>query len=1780
MDRLWAFLRTDRSRRKRRSIAEQIPSTEYATPGCPDCEAEVATRISASQEKTVRRVTRKQDESDPMSPTDRDDPRGKTVHRLFEEQAQRTPEAVAVVFGEERLTYRQLNERANRLARHLGKLGVGPEVLVGLFVERSLDTVVGILAILKAGGAYVPLDPGYPRQRLEFMVKDSAAPVVVTQEDLSTVLPDGDFRRVRLDADWAEIERESAENPESHSTPHNLAYVIYTSGSTGKPKGVMIEHRSVANLFAATQPELGFGQNDVWTVFHSYAFDLSVWEIFGALLHGGRLVVVPRELTQSPSGFAQLLAREGVTMLAQTPAAARQLAAVREDPASRARDWKLRLIICGGEALPADLAAELLSWNVPLWNFYGPTESTVWTTVKRVEPTECRKGIVPIGHPLADTEAYVLDRQMRPVSAGVSGDLYIGGVGLARGYLRRPELDRERFVPHPFRHEPGGRLYRTGDRARRLPDGAIEFLGRDDYQVKIRGYRVELGEIEEVLAEHPAIRQAVVLAREDGPGDKRLVAYIVAPETPHPTSGALRGFLRSKLPEYMVPLAFVFLEALPLTSNGKVDRLSLPLPPPDRHDLDTPFLAPSNPLEEALCGMFAQLLSLEVVGIDDNFFELGGHSVIATQLVSRVRTAFQVEVPLSQFFQSPTVRETAGWISQAKRQDGTNIASIPRSPRTGSIPLSLPQENVWFLQKLQPDNRAYYFQPMLRLHGELDTAVLRRTLDEIVRRHEIYRTTFPTVAATPVQQIHERASASLTVFDLQDLPEDQREAELRRRIDEEIRQPFDLTKLPLIRWTLFRLGPEENVLQHVEHHMVHDGWSFNVFLRELATLYRSFREGGPSPLPDPEIQFADFACFQQRWMETEQAAAQRAYWTKKLGPPPAPLEIPSDRPRPAVRTFRGAAPNVELPVDLAEALRALSRREGCTLFMTMLATFAVLLHRYTSREDFCIGSGIANRRWVETEGLIGMLVNTVALRMDLAGDPTFTELLRRVRDVTLEGYENQDYPFAAVVDAARPERTLSHLPLCQVFFSFHDSPLAELDFGGMQLTDLKEIVSNGSAKFDLNIVCIPRSEQRVGHRAKAPAGGITIAWEYDTDLFDEATARRMIGHFETLLRAIASDPERSVSSLPLLTEPEKHDVLQDWNSRQAACPRTYLHESFERQVERAPGAVAVEFEGERLTYAELNRRCNQLAWHLRKLGVGPGVLVGVCLERSLEMVIALIGVLKSGGAYVPLDPAYPAERLAFMLEDAETPVLLTEGKLLDSLRVPGGVRVCLVDLDAQVIGLEDGRNPERLGSPESPAYVIYTSGSTGKPKGVLVTHANVDRLFTATEPWFQFDEQDVWTLFHSYAFDFSVWELWGALGYGGRLVVVPLAVARSPEAFHALLVRSGVTVLNQTPSAFRQLIARDISSVDSLSLRLVIFGGEALEPGILKPWFDRHGDESPSLVNMYGITETTVHVTYHPVTRADLLQPSVSVIGRPIPDLQVYILDPHLQLCPIGIPGELYVAGAGLALGYLRRPELTSERFIPNPFATEPGERLYKTGDLGRYRPSGEIEYLGRIDQQVKIRGYRIELGEIEAVLAQHPNVREAVVVAREDTSGGRSLVAYIVENGESPSVSEIRTFLKRSLPDYMVPSTYVRLERLPLTPSGKVDRRSLPSPDLTRPGLEQAFVAPRTAVEQLLAGIWAQVLSLERVGIHDNFFELGGHSLLATRLMARIRDDLHVELPLRSLFEFPTISGLVEAIERARQDGEVVLPEIQARPRVARRVEVLPGGEVAASEE
>ncbi|MEH2084715.1 MAG: non-ribosomal peptide synthase/polyketide synthase [Nostoc sp.] len=1667
------------------------------------------------------------------------------IHQLFEEQVARTPDAIAVTFGNQQLTYQQLNAQANQLAHYLKSLGVKADVLVGICLERSLDMIVGILGILKAGGAYVSLDPEYPHERLSFMLEDAQLRVLLTQQRLVETLHTTSLHQARvvcLDTDWEKIAQNSLSNPQNTATAENLAYVIYTSGSTGKPKGVLVNHSNVVRLFTATDAWYKFNQDDVWTMFHSYAFDFSIWEIWGAFLYGGRLVVVPYLVTRSPESFYQLLCQEKVTVLNQTPSAFRQLIQA-EQSIGTTNDLSLRLVIFGGEALEL---SSLQPWferhgdTLPqLVNMYGITETTVHVTYRPLSKADLHDTASVIGRPIPDLQVYLLDQNLQPVPIGVPGEMYVSGAGVTRGYLNRPELTQQRFISNPFVEAQGNRLYRTGDSARYLPNGELEYLGRIDNQVKIRGFRIELGEIEGLLASHPAVWENVVMVREDEPGDKRLVAYVVPKAEQSTTVQELREFLGNQLPSYMIPNAFVLLKSLPLTANGKIDRRALPKPDLDSTQLEK-FVAPRTPIEEMLVQIWAQVLKLEQVGIHDNFFELGGHSLLATQLVSRIRNLFKVELPLRELFSNATVAQLARSLQHLQQQDITLTAPpILKRVENVELPLSFAQQRLWFLDQFEP-NRPFYNIPIaLRLAGTLNQAALQQSLQAIIVRHEALRTNFITIDGQASQIIQTSTDWQVWVVDLQHLSTTEQEITVQQLAQEHAIQPFDLANQALVRAKLLVLSETEHMLLVCMHHIVSDGWSMGLFVKELATLYGAYAQGKSPNLAPLPIQYADFALWQRQWLQGNVLQSQLNYWQEQLKDAPALLSLPTDRPRPAVQTFAGAHHEFAISLEVSQKLIQLSQQQGCTLFMTLLAAYDTLLYRYTQQEDILVGTPIANRDRSQIEGLIGFFVNTLVMRTNLAGNPSFSELLGRVREMAMEAYTHQNLPFEMLVEALQPERNLSHSPLFQVMFVLENAPVSQLELTGLTVNPLK--VKSTTAKFDLTL------------GMENTANGLMGVWEYNTDLFDSNTMiARMVGHFVTLLEAIAANPQQRISQLPLLTQPEQHQLLVEWNNTQTDYRQNQcIHKLFESQAQRNPDAVAVVFGNQQLTYQQLNTQANQLAHHLRSLGVGVGVdvLVGICVERSLDMIVGILGILKAGGAYVPLDPEYPQDRLSFMLEDAQVKVLLTQQQLIQLLPQHQARIVCL-DTDWEKIAQNSLSNPQNIATSENLAYVIYTSGSTGKPKGVLVNHSNVVRLFAATDAWYQFNQDDVWTMFHSYAFDFSVWEIWGALLYGGRLVIVPYLVTRSPESFYQLLCQEKVTVLNQTPSAFRQLIQAEqsIGTANDLSLRLVIFGGEALELKSLQPWFERHGDSSPQLVNMYGITETTVHVTYRPLSKADL-HGAASVIGCPIPDLQVYLLDQNLQPVPIGVPGEMYVGGAGVTRGYLNRPELTEQRFISNSFVEAQGSRLYRTGDLARYLPNGDLEYLGRIDNQVKIRGFRIELGEIEGLLASHPAVWENVVVVREDKPGDKRLVAYVVSKAEqSLTAAQLRRFLTNQLPSYMLPSAFVELKALPLTANGKLDRRALPIPDTARPELENVFVAPSTKEEKILAAIWTQVLGVEQVGINDNFFALGGDSIRSIQVLSKAKEK-GLSFSLAELFQYQTIHELVQELKNKKHD-------------------------------
>ena len=2132
------------------------------------------------------------------------------IHELFERQVEKTPDASALIFEGQQLSYRELNCRVNSLAHYLRRLGVGPEVLVGLYLERSVEMVVALLAVLKAGGGYVPLDSEYPRDRLAFVLDDVGVRVLLTQAGMVESLPECRAEVICLDAEvqLQKLQAEREENLQSEVVEDNVAYVIYTSGSTGKPKGVVVTHSHVIRLFGTTHSWFNFGAEDVWTLFHSYAFDFSVWELWGALLYGGRLVVVPYMVSRSPEAFHDLLSVEKVTVLNQTPSAFRQLMRVDESDASR--NLALRLVIFGGEAL--DIAG-LKPWferhgdrQPQLVNMYGITETTVHVTYRPLIKEDALYNASLIGVPIPDLQLYILDEHLQPVPFDMQGEIYIGGAGVARGYLNRPELTAERFIPNPFGNCPGSRLYKTGDAARRLSKGDIEYLGRTDLQVKIRGFRIELGEIEVALLDHPQVLDALVIARDSGEHVKQLIAYIIPDPQSVPTVIELRNSLKKKLPDYMLPAHFVMLDAFPLTVNGKVDRLALPAPEVSRSELSREYAVAQTVSEELLVAIWSEILRVERIGVHDNFFELGGDSILSIQIIARANqaglrltprqlfehqtiaelaavagttgaiTAEQGRVsgaipltPIQHWFfsqqlnaphhfnqslllslrqpvsasvleqavtalvdhhdalrlryrrteqgweqfnaaaesnpifsevdlsdlpadeqalaieahagemqaslelehgpllkvvyfdlgvergrrlliiihhlavdgvswrilledlvlgceqarvgklisfspkttsfkqwaeqlqkyatsaevaeqasywleiaaRSQSVRplpvelqgknnkvsaarslsvslsaeetqallqevpdvyqtriqevllaalletlsewsgdrrvlieveghgreeigseldvtRTVGWFTTQypvvlEKQEGSktgeilkqvkeqvrgvpkrgtgygllkymsNEASVREEMRRGSeaqvsfnylgqfdqvlnqgalfelangsvgpvvspkenrphlleingsvvsgrlrlgwgyseelhrretieqlaeafkenlqkliahcrspearghtasdfplvqfdqavlqefersnekiediYPLSPLQLGLFFLKRFAPDSEEYFNQFSFRLHGPLDTEALAGAWQRVVQRHQVLRSGFHWEGLEqPVQVVHREVKIFLEQLDWRKLSPAEQQEQLGPFLIADRQRGMNFSEPPLMRLTLIRLADESYQFIWSHHHILLDGWSLFRVLNEALAIYEALLRGEELQLERPR-PYQNYIA----WLQQQDMKKAEQFWSETLkgfsGPAPVMLEEGSGE---TETESRHAEHQITLPAETHAALKASARAQRVTVNTMLQGAWALLLSHYSGAPDVVFGGVVSGRpsELSGAENMVGLFINTLPVRVQIVPDQQVMSWLQQLQE--RQSIARQ-YDYSSLADVQRWSEVKRGEVLFESVYAFENYPI---DAALREHKGSLEVSENRLFErihYPLNLIVKPNQE-------------LVLQIWYDSQRFSSAAIKRMSEKLESILAAFVANPEQKLKQVSLLTEAE-HKALATARTTTAesetlpviaqSSPATVcLHHLFEQQAARNPQAVALVFEGRPVTYAELNRRANQLAHYLRGLGVRAEVPVGMLMKRSVEMIVGVLGILKAGGAYVPLDPEYPKERLAFMLDDSRAALVLTQKDLAQGVR-EHGVQVVALDTDWKQIARESEENPSSGATPANAAYVIFTSGSTGKPKGVLCTHQNVLRLLEHTQAWYGFTEQDVWTLFHSYAFDFSVWEIWGALVYGGRLVVVPYLVSRSPEAFYKLLVAERVTVLNQTPSAFNQLIGADKAQnpAPELSLRLIIFGGETLNLQSLKGWFERYGDERPKLINMYGITETTVFVTYRPVSSAHLTI-TRDVIGRPINDLQVHILNEELQRVPIGVSGEMYVGGAGLARGYVNRPELTAERFIPDPFSREPGARLYKTGDLGRYLDQLNIEYLGRIDRQVKIRGHRIELGEIESVLSHCPGVQQAVIAVREDAPGDQRLVAYIVpEEGFTLALDQLQRFAKKELPAYMVPATMVLMKTLPLTSSGKVDYRALPPPDLQAQQASTDLVLPRNELEKQIAAIWQKVLGLERVGVHDNFYDLGGHSILMAQVFNEVCEIARQEVTMVELFEHPTISGLARHLSR-----------------------------------
>ena len=1616
-------------------------------------------------------------------------PAAPSIHALVEAQARSTPDATALLFGEATLTYAQLNRQANQLAHALIAQGVRQDTPVGIAAERSLELVVGLLAILKAGGAYVPLDPEYPAERLSYMFEDSGIGLLLTQSHLLERLPLPAGLAVHL-LDQAPV-AQSEHDPQLPCTPEQLAYVIYTSGSTGRPKGAGNSHHALANRLQWMQAAYGLGASDTVLQKTPFSFDVSVWEFFWPLITGARLAIAAPGDHRDPARLVQLIERHQVTTLHFVPSMLQAFLLEGQT----ARCTSLQRIVCSGEALAVDAQLQVFE-HLPqarLYNLYGPTEAAIdvthWT---------CRdegKTSVPIGTPIANLGCWILDAGLQPQAAGVIGELYLSGVGLARGYHQRPALTAERFVACPF--QPGARMYRTGDLARYRADGVIEYCGRIDHQVKIRGLRIELGEIEARLMEHPAIHEAAVLAV-----DNQLVAYLVAKAgEPAPQRQQLSQALLAHLPDYMVPNHWLFLDSMPLSPNGKLDRKALPAVGAPLQQAE--YLAPTSALQQHVAATWAELLKAERVGLADDFFALGGHSLLVARVVSRLRHELALEFPLRLLFDQPCLGDFCQALANLQ---SASPSAIQAQASREQLPLSFAQERQWLLWKLDPTSSAYHIPSVLRLHGPLDVAALNQAFDQLIARHETLRTAFTLDGEQPRQQILVPWSLNLQA---QGLDEAAREAFVSGLLG----QPFDLASGRLLRVGLVRMAADEHLLVLVQHHIVSDAWSMQVMVRELCALYQGHA------LPPLTLQYADFAAWQRDWLEAGERERQLAYWRTRLAGEQPVLELPYDHSRrdgsqrPAGRLL------LALPTALGEALQRFASDRQATLPMILLAAWQAVLHRYTGQADIRIGVPVANRNRLETEQLIGFFVNTLVLRADCSADLSFAGLLAQTRQAMIEAQDHQDLPYEQLLEALLPQRGAQQ-SLFQVLYNHHQATDAA-ELGALRLEAVDS--QPQQAQFDLAL-----STAQGDH-------GLSAAFTYDRDLFDAATLQRLAQHWLNVLEQALAHPELPLARLAMLDPTERLQAQQAWNGEAVSHPQTQpLAARIEAQAQRLPQATALRYQGQSLSYAELNLRANRLAHRLIAAGVGADVPVGLAAERGFEMIVGLLAILKAGGAYVPLDPAHPAERLAFVVADSGIPVLLAQPGLLAEL--PGRDGLLRLDLDASYADLPEHNPPTRSGV-DNLAYIIYTSGSTGLPKGTLLSQRNVLRLFTACDRWFRFGHEDVWTLFHSFAFDFSVWEIFGALLHGGRLVIVPQTLSRDPQGFLQLLVDERVSVLNQTPSAFKPLTqAACASASPDLALRLVIFGGEALDVAALRPWFERFGDQRPQLVNMYGITETTVHVTYRPIGLDDLTR-SVSPIGELIDDLSGYLLDGELEPVPTGCVGELYIGQAGLARGYLNRAGLSATRFIANPFACEPGSRLYRTGDLARRRGVGTLEYIGRIDQQVKIRGFRIELGEIEARLLAQPAVAQAVVIADQGPAGTRLLAYLVAHSGQAQDSAALRIALKAQMPDYMVPAQCVWLDQLPLTVNGKLDRKALPAPPDSN--AERPFRAPQTPLQQQLAGVWQQVLGVQAVGLDDDFFELGGHSLLVINAVSRIQLELGRELTPQTLFQHPTLEAL-----------------------------------------
>ncbi|MGB8452386.1 MAG: amino acid adenylation domain-containing protein, partial [Anaerocolumna sp.] len=1620
----------------------------------------------------------------------------KAIHTLFEEQVSKYPQNIGVCLGEEKLTYSELNHKANQLARVLRDKGVKRDDIIAIMTERSFEMIIGMLGILKAGGAYLTIDPGYPSERIKYMLEDSASGILLTQKHLKDKAV---FEGEVIQLDDSRSYKGQGENLENRSDPEDLAYIIYTSGSTGKPKGVMVRHRGIANLQAFFKQKYQMSENDRMLQFASSSFDASVWEIFTSLLTGAALYLIPKETVNNLVEFENYVNENGITIALLPPTYL-----------SRIEPGKLRTLtrlITGGSAITKDMVKQ---WKDGLTyiNAYGPTEYSVITTTWTYKEEGLNYASVPIGSPVNNTRVYILDKNGHILPIGAAGELCIAGDGLARGYLNRAELTAEKFVANPY--EDTERMYRTGDLARWLTDGNIEFLGRIDDQVKIRGFRIELGEIESQLLKLPQVKEAAAVARDDSQGNKYIAAYIVSEEKL--SVDGFRAELLQELPDYMVPSYFLRLDRMPLTTNGKIDRKALP--EPDRSmDMSAEFVAPRDTMEETISKLWENIFKIERVGIKDNFFALGGDSLNAIVLSSEIHKEFNINIPLKEIFARPTVLQIAEYLKNAKED---MYASIKPVEKAEYYPMSSAQKRVYVLSQLEDSKTVYNMPGAVVIEGSMDAERVEAAFRKFIRRHETLRTSFEMMDGEPVQRVHEQA-------DFTAVYKEAAEENIEDLLNEFIK-PFDLSIAPLLRVGLVKTGENRHVLLIDMHHIISDGVSMEILVREFSALYE---ENELDPL---RLQYRDYSAWQTGMYEDGTLKQQGNYWQETFEGEIPVLDMPLDYLRPALQSFEGDRIRFNLDSEVSEKLGIVAKENGATMYMVLLAAYNTLLYRYTGQEDIIVGSPIAGRPHADLQNIIGMFVNTLAMRNFPQGGKTFAEFLAEVRERALDAYENQDYPFEELVEKLNLKRDVSRSVLFDTFFALQNVDTAALKMGGLTIIPYNYDVR--MSKFDIALT------------AKEEDSGINFELAYCTRLFGKETMSRIASHYVTLLEEIARNPQVRLKDLRMLTKEELRKIVYGFNEAVTEYPKDKtIPQIFEEQAEKTPDRAAVEFEENCLTYGELNARSNQLARELRKKGAGPGKTVGLMVERSVEMMVGIMAVLKAGSAYLPIDPLYPEARIKYMLEDSKTGILLTQTDLPNKVQFAGEI----LDLKDEKLYQEDDSNLAPVNTPEDLAYVIYTSGTTGKPKGVMIEHRNVLNLTAGLNKhiYGRYDKTLKVALVAPYVFDASVKQIFPALLLGHTLCIVPEEARLDGQSLLRYYTGHSVDVSDGTPTHIRLLENAIPEGDDVLKVKHFVIGGEALGIKTVRSFYDRLTGEKPKITNVYGPTECCVDSTLFLIENETVGGLSSIPIGVPLYNDKVYILGKNQEVLPVGAAGELYISGDGVGRGYLNNAELTEGRFVENPFI--PDSRMYRTGDLARWLPDGNIEFLGRIDYQVKIRGYRIELGEIENQLLKHESVKEAVVIDREDTYGTKYLCAYVVGNRELKT-AEFREHLLKALPDYMVPSYFLQLEGLPVTFNGKLDRKSLPEPEGSiDTGTE--YVAPEGEVEEKLAGIWQEVLKMDRVGAKDNFFELGGHSLKATVIASRVHKEFNTNIPLKEIFTRPTVREMAEYIKTAKED-------------------------------